>query len=388
MAADRLSEAGFSVEVFDRMATVGRKFLLAGKSGLNLTHAGDPASFHSRYGAASGRLAAALDAMGPTEVRAFADALGADTFVGTSGRVFPRAMKASPMLRAWLARLRDRGVRFHLRHRWTGFTADGGLTFDTPEGQVVARPAATILALGGASWPRLGSDGGWQPILADRGVAVTPLRPANAGFDVAWSEPFRGRFAGAPVKSVTARAGDGPPVPGEFVVTGSGVEGSLVYALSADLRDRIEAGGAATIVLDLLPGRGAERIARDLTRTPAKASFSTRLRKGAGLEGVKAGLVRECVDEATRADPVRLAAALKALPIPVLRPRPVAEAISTAGGVAFDAVDDGFMLTAIPGVFVAGEMLDWEAPTGGYLLTACFATGRAAAEGVIARLGA
>ncbi len=386
MAADRLSEAGLDVDLFEAMPTVGRKFLLAGKSGLNLTHAEPFEAFRTRYGAALPRLAAALDAMTPDAVRALAEGLGSETFVGSSGRVFPREMKASPMLRAWLRRLSGRGVRILVRHRWTGFGEDGALRFAAPGGPVELRPAATVLALGGASWPRLGSDGSWTAILAAAGVPIAPFRPANMGFEVDWSEPFRTRFAGHPVKTVTATVA-GVMIPGEFVVTGWGIEGSLVYAHAAALRDALEAGGPAMMSLDLLPGRDAARVARDLARPRGKASFANALRKATGLEGVKAGLVRECLADAVRADPERLARALKALPLPVLRPRPIAEAISSAGGVRFDGVDDGLMLRALPGVFVAGEMLDWEAPTGGYLITGCLATGRAAAEGVLARLG-
>jgi uncharacterized flavoprotein (TIGR03862 family) len=384
MAADRLSEAGHGVDVYERMPTVGRKFLLAGKSGLNITHTEAYPAFLDRYGSAAGRLRPALDAMPPDAVRAFAEELGSETFVGSSGRVFPRHMKASPLLRAWLARLVSRGVRIHTRHRWTGMDPDG-LAFETPAGPLRIQPTATVLALGGASWPRLGGDGAWVPILADRAIPVTPLRPANMGFDVDWTDTFRDRFAGHPVKTVTATVG-GVTLPGEFVVTRHGVEGSLVYAHSAALREAIDAGGAAILRLDLLPGRSPERVARDLSWPRGKASFSTMLRKAAGLEGVKAGLVRECLDEATRADPARLAAALKALPLRLVRPRPIDEAISTAGGVALDAVDDRQMLTALPGVFVAGEMMDWEGPTGGWLMTAALATGRAAAEGVMSWL--
>ncbi|HUG60200.1 MAG TPA: TIGR03862 family flavoprotein [Methylomirabilota bacterium] len=383
MAADRLSEAGLGVDVYDGMPTVGRKFLLAGKSGLNITHAESYEDFVRRYGSAQPKLAPALARMTPDDVRAFAESLGSETFVGSSGRVFPRHMKASPLLRAWLNRLAGQGVRIVTRHRWTGFTDGGGLAFATPAGALAVTPAATVLALGGASWPRLGADGSWTSILRERGVPVAALAPSNMGFDVDWSAPFRERYAGHPVKTVVATVG-GTAIPGEFVVTMGGIEGSLVYAHSAALRDALRDGEPAVMALDLVPGRSAARLSADLSRQRCKASFANALRKATGLDGVKAGLVRECLDEATRADPVRLAAALKALPIRPLRPRPIAEAISTAGGVPFDAVDDALMLTALPGVFVAGEMLDWEAPTGGYLLNACFATGRAAADGAIA----
>jgi uncharacterized flavoprotein (TIGR03862 family) len=296
-------------------------------------------------------------------------------------------MKASPLLRAWLARLAGRGVRFHPRHRWTGWDEAGALRFETPAGPVTASPAATVLALGGASWPRLGSDGEWREALTRAGVPVSPFRPANMGFDVAWPAGFRERFAGHPVKSVTARAGDGPAVPGEFVVTAGGVEGGLVYTLSSALRDRIDAGQPAVMTLDLVPGRDRSRLARDLARVPPRASLSTRLRKGAGLTGVKAALVRLCADPADLATSDGTAAAIKALALTLAAPRPVEEAISTAGGVTLDAIDRSYMLKDRPGVFVAGEMIDWEAPTGGYLISGSLATGRAAAEGVLARLG-
>ncbi|PSH64934.1 aminoacetone oxidase family FAD-binding enzyme [Phyllobacterium brassicacearum] len=380
MAAELLSLSGHSVTIYDSMPTVGRKFLLAGKSGLNITHAEDYAQFVQRFGSASNRLRPALDAFTPNDVRAWAMALGTETFVGSSGRVFPRVMKASPLLRSWLGRLEAQGVQILTRHRFTGFN-DGGYTFETPEGMKMVQCDAALLALGGASWPRLGSDGSWLAQLRAKGVKVADLRPANCGFDVDWSGNFRERFAGAPVKSVTATSEAGT-FPGEFVVTQTGIEGSLVYAHAAGLRDRLEKEGKATLLLDLMPGRTAERLARDLGRQGAKASASNRLRKGAGLEGVKAALVRTQADAADIADAGRLARIIKALPLPVVRPRPIAEAISSAGGVSWDSVDDRYMLKALPGVFVAGEMLDWEAPTGGYLLTACFSTGRAAAHGM------
>jgi uncharacterized flavoprotein (TIGR03862 family) len=322
----------------------------------------------------------ALDAFRPDQVRAWALELGAQTFIGSSGRVFPKVMKASPLLRAWLQRLAAQGVRVATRHRWVGF-AGHGLAFDTPDGSLTIEHDAALLALGGASVPRLGSDATWISWLRQEGVEVHDFRPANCGFDVGWSPVFRDHFAGAPIKSVTATSEAGT-VPGEFVVTRHGIEGSLVYAHATSLRDRIEADATATLVVDLMPGRTAERIARDLARQPVKASFSNRLRKGAGLDGVKAALVRELGEADGRADPGRLGRLIKALPIPVLSPRPIAEAISSAGGISWDAVDAGYMLKLLPGVFVAGEMLDWEAPTGGYLLTACLATGRAAAGGI------
>ena len=378
MAAEVLSARGHAVTVLEAMPTVGRKFLLAGKSGLNLTHAEPYQRFATRFGAANGRLRAALDAFTPEDLRGWAEGLGTQTFVGSSGRVFPTVMKASPLLRAWRARLEAQGVEIRTRHRWTGFSPEG-LTVETPEGDRTFGFDAALLALGGASWPRLGSDAAWTDLL--EGVGMAPFRPANCGFDTGWSEVFAERFAGAPVKGVMARSAAGE-VPGEFVITRTGIEGSLIYAHAAALRDALETEGTATLFVDLAPGRSAGRLAADLTRTGAKASFSNRLRKGAGLDPVKAGLVRECLPQATSLPADALAAALKALPLTVIRPRPIAEAISSAGGIRLDALDEHYMLKALPGVFTAGEMLDWEAPTGGYLLTACFATGRAAARGI------
>lgn len=377
MAAERLAAEGVQVTVFDAMPSVARKFLLAGKSGLNLTHVEDQAGFGARFGNAEGRLRPALDGFSGADVRAWAEELGQETFVGSSGRVFPEAMKASPLLRAWLQRLGEAGVGLRTRHRWMGIEG-GEHVFATPEGVVRLRFDAVVLALGGVSWPRLGADGSWAEVLRGMGVAVTDFRPANCGFDVEWSPVFIERFAGAPVKGVTA---DG--VSGEFVVSATGIEGGLVYALSAALRDRLEVNGRARLTLDLAPGRTVERVAAELGRQSRKASFSNRLRKGAHMDGVKAGLVRELLPDASQMAPEQLAKNIKSLALPVVRTRPIAEAISTAGGVAWDGVDETYMLTALPGVFVAGEMLDWEAPTGGYLITGCLATGRAAADGVL-----
>ncbi|WP_202314427.1 TIGR03862 family flavoprotein [Mesorhizobium sp. L-8-10] len=383
-AAETLSAAGHGVTVYEAMPTLGRKFLLAGKSGLNITHSEDYPSFVSRFGDAAGRLRSALDAFTPEDVKAWAEGLGIETFVGSSGRVFPTVMKASPLLRAWRGRLEDQGVSILTRHRWIGFAGDG-LVFRTPEGETVVDCDAALLALGGASWPRLGSDAAWTGWLREKGVTVRDFRPANCGFDVAWSPAFVERFAGSPIKSVVASS-DAGSVPGEFVVTGAGIEGSLVYAHAAALRDRLEREGTAVLTLDLAPGRTSERLARDLGRQDIKASFSTRLRKGAGIGGVKAALLRQLVPEDDRKDAARLARRIKTLALPLVAPRPIAEVISSAGGVAWEGVDDAYMLKALPGIFVAGEMLDWEAPTGGYLLTACLATGRAAARGIEAWL--
>ncbi|MCF3641368.1 TIGR03862 family flavoprotein [Rhizobium sp. TRM95111] len=386
MAAETLAAAGCAVTVYDAMPTVGRKFLLAGKTGLNLTHAEDYVSFRGRFGAAGPHLGPALDAFPPDALRAWADALGAQTFVGSSGRVFPKAMKASPLLRAWVGRLEESGVRIEKRHRWTGFST-GRPLFATPDSEKAVDCDAILLALGGASWPRLGSDGRWVESLEKCGVPVRRLQPANCGFDVAWSGLFRDRHAGAPVKSVTAMS-DAGSRQGEFVISRSGIEGSLVYTHAAALRDRLAREGSATLTLDLVPGQPAERLAEALARQSAGASLSTRLRKAANLTGVKAALVREIEPDAGHRTADALAALLKALPLAVDRPRPIEEAISSAGGIAWDGLDDRYMLAALPGVFAAGEMLDWEAPTGGYLLTACLATGRAAANGILDWLAA
>ncbi|KQX25248.1 NAD(FAD)-utilizing dehydrogenase [Ensifer sp. Root423] len=380
MAAEVLSERGHAVTVYDSMPTVARKFLLAGKSGLNITHSEPYVAFAERFGNASPRLRAALDAFTPDDIRQWAADLGTRTFVGSSGRVFPEVMKASPLLRAWLKSLESRGVRILTRHHWTGFEGKAP-AFDTPDGKTLVSADATLLALGGASYPRLGSDAAWVSWLEQRDVSVAKFQPANCGFDVDWSETFRDRFAGAALKGVTATSESGT-VPGEFVVSRTGIEGSLVYAHTSALRDRLSGGEPADLVVDLTPGRTVGKLAKDLGRLDTKTSFSNRLRKGAGLEGVKAALLREVSPDAARLPPPELAALIKALPIPLIRPRPIAEAISSAGGIAWSAIDDEYMLRALPGTFVAGEMIDWEAPTGGYLLTACFATGRAAARGL------
>jgi len=380
MAAERLAAAGHRVEVFDAMPSAGRKFLLAGKGGLNLTHSEPYERFVARYGAAAGWMAPRLQAFGADALRAWAAELGVSTFVGTSGRVFPAEMKAAPLLRAWLHRLRVAGVVFQMRHRWTGWTDDGALAFDGPAGPVTRRAGATILALGGASWPRLGSDGAWWPWLAARGVELAPLAPANCGFDVGWSEFLRTRHAGEPLKSVAIAFG-GERRPGEFVLTETGVEGSLVYAFSAALRDAIARDGRAVFELDLLPARPLDWVRRELAHPRGSRSLASHLKSRLNLGGVKTALLWELVPKAEQHDVDKLAAAIKALPVPVTAPRPIAEAISSAGGVRLAAVDDGLMLQALPGVFVAGEMLDWEAPTGGYLLTGCFSTGLAAGDG-------
>ncbi|MBS1165623.1 MAG: hypothetical protein H6R00_1648 [Proteobacteria bacterium] len=381
MAAEVLATAGCRVTIHDGMPSLARKLLLAGKSGLNLTHSEPYQRFITRYHPLSPALNAALDAFRPDDLITWANGLGADCFVGSSGRVFPKAMKASPLLRAWLRRLAGLGVTVKTRHRWIGFSGKS-LICETPDGPLEVVEDASLFTMGGASWPRLGSNAAWVEPFRAIGVDIADLRPANAGFDVAWDALFIERFAGTPVKSVTATS-DAGTTAGEFVISRHGIEGSLVYAHSAALRDRLERDGKADFIMDLAPGRSADRLARDLARQDAKASFSNRLRKSAGLDGVKATLVRLFSSEEERRDPAKLAARLKALPIPLARIRPIEEAISSAGGVRFDSIDARFMLKARPGVFVAGEMLDWEAPTGGYLLTGCLATGRAAARGIL-----
>ena len=386
MAAETLALAGKRVAIYDAMPSPGRKFLRAGIGGLNITHGEDYESFCSRYGERRSQLQPLLDRFTPEALRAWVHDLGIETFVGTSGRVFPKGMKSAPLLRAWLHRLRSIEVQIHVRHRWLGWNADGSLRLANPEGEVAIRPCATILALGGASWPQLGSDAAWVPWLRARGVEVADFQSANCGFDVAWSDYLREKYAGTPLKAValsfTDTQGCTERLQGELVISRHGVEGSLIYAHAAALRDRIAADGRAVLSLDLVPGRAGERLARDLARFDAKTSFANRLRKGAGLSGVKAALVRECVGDAPARDPAALAALLKALPLSLERARAIAEAISVAGGIRLSALDENYMIGALPGVFAAGEMLDWEAPTGGYLLTACLATGRAAARGV------
>lgn len=380
-AAERLAASEqIAVTVYEAMPTIGRKFLLAGKSGLNITHSEPYSQFAGRFGPASPVLRPALDAFGPDQVREWAKGLGIETFIGTSGRVFPTAMKASPLLRAWRARLEALGVTIRTRHRFAGFSG-GSALIETPDGTVDIHADAFLLAFGGASWPRLGSDASWVSGLRSQGVEVAPFRPANCGFERAWSATFLERFAGEPVKAVAATTTAGR-LRGEFVITRHGVEGSLIYAHSASLRDAMECDGQAVLTLDLAPDRDLGRLTRDLARQEIKTSFSNRLRKAVGLQGVKAALLRECVPDASRLSAEALAALIKTLPMRLDSPRPIAEAISSAGGIRLGALDDRYMLKALPGVFAAGEMLDWEAPTGGYLLTACLAMGRAAAHGI------
>jgi uncharacterized flavoprotein (TIGR03862 family) len=390
MAAEAAVTAGASVDLYEAKGSVGRKFLIAGRGGLNLTHSDTPDRFASRYGARAEEVARWLRAFSPEQLREWARGLGIETFVGSSGRVFPLDQKAAPLLRAWVKRLREAGVRFHVQNRCLGWNEDGELRFATPAGEAHSRPAAIVLALGGGSWPQLGSDGAWTQWLGTR-TPVRALQPANCGFDCEWSPAFAQRFAGAPVKpgwiALRDDAGERGWHQGEFVVTTTGIEGSLVYALSARLREAIARRGFADIELDLAPGRDAERLARELSGPRDGRSFSEFLRRRSGITGVRAGLLRELWPEAASLPPSALALAIKAAPLRLLRARPLAEAISSAGGVALEALDENLMLRSLPGCFCAGEMLDWEAPTGGYLLSACFASGYVAGRGAARWLG-
>jgi hypothetical protein len=387
MAAEAARAAGAQVDLYDAMPSVGRKFLLAGKGGLNLTHSEPSEKFLTRYGARRSHIAPLLTSFGPDALKAWARGLGIETFVGSSGRVFPKDLKAAPLLRSWLRRLRKSGVQFHVRHRWIGWDERGALLFAAPEGNRTVASDAVVMALGGGSWPKLGSDGTWVSLLNKRGLHIAPLQPANCGFDVGWSEHFRTKFAGHPVKSVAvvmrSDAGTESWHPGECVITETGVEGGVVYTVSASLRNEILAKGSALLRLDLAPDRDSSRLAHDLARPRGKRTMATHLQRQAHIDGVKAGLLREVASKEDFADPVRLAAAIKSLPLKLVAPRPLEEAISTAGGVPFESLDERLMVRSLPGVFCAGEMLDWEAPTGGYLLTACFASGRAAGVGAV-----
>ena len=387
MAAEVLSLAGLRVDVFDAMPSLGRKFLLAGIGGLNITHNEAYASFCARYADRQAPLQPMLDEFTPEALRNWVHGLGVETFVGTSGRVFPKEMKAAPLLRAWLRRLRENGVRTHVRHKWLGWNEQGQMQFATPAGELTVNPAVCILALGGASWPQLGSDGAWAPWLKNRGVSVAPLESANCGFEVAWSDYLCERFAGAPLKSVALALADvhGNTLQrqGELVIGRHGVEGSLIYAFSRELRQLLNAHGTATFTLDLLPGRSAERVAAEVGKSQGGKSLAAHLKKHLGIEGVKLALLHEVLGKDQLSDTVLLAKTLKALPITVTATRPIEEAISSAGGVCFTSLNTDLMISNLPGVFVAGEMLDWEAPTGGYLLTACFASGLAAGQGAL-----
>ena len=390
MAAEAALAGGARVTLYDAMASVGRKFLLAGKGGLNLTHSDPPDVFLARYGERMAKIAPWLSAFGPDALRAWAKELGVETFVGSSGRIFPADMKAAPLLRAWLRRLRQAGLAVQVRHRWCGWDDAGALCFETIQGSKSVEADAVILALGGGSWPKLGSDGAWVPLLAGRAVPIAPLEPANCGFDVGWTEHFRSKFAGHPVKTVgvVAKSPTGAVMRrmGEFVITETGVEGGIIYAVAPYLRDEIRATGRGTLRLDLAPDRELPRLIKDLSQPRGKRTMATHLQRRAHIEGVKSGLLRELVSKEDFADPARLASAIKSLPLTLTAARPLQEAISTAGGVACEALDKRLMLKALPGVCCAGEMVDWEAPTGGYLLTACFASGRTAGAGAVAWL--
>jgi len=386
MAAEVLAQGGADVTVYDAMPSAGRKFLMAGRGGLNLTHSEELSDFLARYREAMPHLKAAVEAFPPSALRDWSEALGQPTFVGTSGRVFPNAFKASPLLRAWLRRLDAAGVRFAFRHRWIGWDERCGLLFATPEGPRVVDAAASVLALGGGSWPRLGSDGVWTTTLAAKGVAIAPLRPANSGFTVAWSDIFRDRFEGEPLKGVALTIGS-HTVRGEAIVTRNGIEGGAVYALSAELREAVRAEGAATLHVALRPDLGKQDLAKRLSAPKGKQSVSNFLRKAAQLSPVGIGLLQEVAALSRRPlaqlSPADLADLIQAVPIRITGTAPIARAISTAGGISFDDLDDNFMLRRLPGTFAAGEMLDWEAPTGGYLLQASFATGVAAGRGAL-----
>ena len=389
MAAEEVLSAASAqsveVHVFDAMPSVGRKFLMAGRGGMNITHSEPLPDFVQRYGQRQAELASLLANFTPDDLRGWMAGLGIESFIGSSGRVFPKEMKAAPLLRAWLRRLRTLGAQFHVRHRWLGWNEAGELCFATPEGELTLAVDACILALGGGSWAKLGSDGRWVEILSPRGIDIAPLQPANCGFDVAWSEFFRSRYAGAPLKAVRGRCGD-CELPGEFNITEYGIEGGLIYALSSVLRDTLSRTGAVNLLLDLAPGRTEARLQTELARPRGRDSMANHLRRRAGLEGVKVALLHEFCPPEIFADPVRLAGKIKGLPVPLRSPRPIDEAISSAGGIRFESLGPGLMLRNQPGVFCAGEMLDWEAPTGGYLLTACLASGLAAGRGVLAWL--
>lgn len=392
MAAEVAIAAGLQVDLFEAKGSVGRKFLIAGKGGLNLTHGEPRPTFDARYRERASQIARWLDAFDGEALRAWAKGLGVETYVGTSGRVFPMDRKAAPLLRGWVRRLREQGVRFHVHHRWTGWHDDGALRFATPEGERRVHANATVLALGGASWPELGSDGSWVPLLVERGVDIAPLRPSNCGFDIGWSAVLAEKHAGAPLKPVIAHWNDDDGSPrslqGECVLTATGIEGSLIYALSSMLRERIARDGETTLWLDLAPGRSLERLEALLSASRGKRSLGEHLRRQTGLDAAKVALLFETLPRDAFDTATRVAATIKRLPLRPKAPRPIAEAISSAGGVRLEALDDTLQSRMLPGVFCAGEMLDWEAPTGGYLLTACFASGLIAGRGAVASVEA
>jgi uncharacterized flavoprotein (TIGR03862 family) len=386
MAAEEIAKAGFRVTVYDRMPSPGRKFLLAGRGGLNLTHSEPLENFLRRYGDRAVVLRAAIESFPPSRLQEWAEALGQKTFEGSSGRIFPEAFKASPLLRAWLRRLDEMGVAFAFHHRWRGWNEDGGLLFDTPKGKINVHPDATVLALGGASWPRLGSDGSWTEILASKAISLAPLQPSNCGFIVGWSETFRERFAGTPLKRIALNTGV-VTIHGEAVIAGYGLEGGAIYALSPRLREEIIAAGTAALHIALRPDLAEAEVVKRLSTPRGKQSFSNFLRKAINLPPVGVALLYEwAAAHGVRLQdlpPEKLAALVQHLPIVLNGIAPVESAISSAGGITFDEFDENYMLRKLPGVFAAGEMLDWEAPTGGYLLQACFATGVAAGEGAV-----
>jgi uncharacterized flavoprotein (TIGR03862 family) len=382
MAAEVLSQAGVQVAVYDAMPSVGRKFLMAGKGGMNITHAEPFDIFVTRYGARIDQVGPLLRSFPPDALREWIHSLGIETFVGTSNRVFPADMKAAPLLRAWLHRLRENGVRFHARHRWVGWNVQGALRFASPDGERTVQSDAVVLAMGGGSWPQLGSDGKWVDLLKQRNIEIAPLRPSNCGFDIAWSPYFREHFTGEPLKSVAAIFGE-VRKQGECVITEHGIEGGLIYALSAGLRDEIERSGHATLHLDLLPDWPFQRVQTEVSHPRGSRSLSSHLQSRLGLKGAKANLLREVLSAEQMHDSTVLARTIKALPLRLIATRPLSEAISSAGGVTFEALDEKLMFRKLPGVFCAGEMLDWEAPTGGYLLSACFASGHAAGQGAL-----
>ncbi len=387
MAAETLRAGGAEVDLYEAQGSVGRRFLIAGKGGLNLTHSEPRPDFDQRYRERAVQVGRWLGDFDADALRDWARGLGVETFIGSSGRVFPADLKAAPLLRGWVRRLREAGVRFHVQHRWLGWRDDGALRFSTPAGETAVHADAAVLALGGASWPELGGNSAWVEPLRDAGIEIAKLKPANCGFDVAWSEFFAKKFAGAPLKPVIAHwrdvGGAGHSLQGECVVGAHGIEGSLVYALCADLREAIERDGSALLHLDLAPGRESDRLLKDLCKPRNGRSASEFLRRQAGIEGVKAALLREALGKTALDDATTLAKTIKRLPLRLLRPRPIEEAISSAGGVRLEALDDRLMPKARPGVFCAGEMLDWEAPTGGYLLTASFASGLRAGRGAL-----
>jgi len=390
MAAETARAAGIEVHLFEAKGSVGRKFLIAGKGGLNLTHSEPRPGFDARYRQRAREVGRWLDDFDAEALRQWARGLGIETYVGSSGRVFPNDRKAAPLLRGWVRRLKESGVQMHVQHCWQGWTDDGALSFDTPAGPMPFKADAVVLALGGGSWPQLGSDGAWVPLLAAHGIDCAQLVPSNCGFDIGWSAHLSNKYAGAPLKPVIAhwrdRAGMEHALQGECVLTTTGIEGSLIYAISAELRDALARDGMVTLHLDLAPGRDGERLTRELSKPRNDRSLGEHLRRQAGIDGAKSALLFEVLDKAALQEMQRVAATIKRLPLSLRNARPIAEAISSAGGVRLEAMDDALMLHALPGVFCAGEMLDWEAPTGGFLLTACFASGLRAGRGAVAWL--